>query len=110
MKFLRTIEGKTRNDRVRNADIRKELKQRSMREEIKNKEIKLVRACKRMRGQRLPKIMEELKLDGKRPRRHSYTWRKKGARPHVERRSVRSRNRIHILKVVREKQQKLLGS
>lgn len=68
MRFLRSIKGKTRWDRVRNVDIREELGVESMRERVGKMGLRWYGHVKRMSEERLPRKMEALKIAGRRPR------------------------------------------
>lgn len=68
MRFLRAIKGKTRRDRIRNEDIRRELNMESIRGKIENMRIRWFGHMKRMGEDRLPRKMEEMRIEGRRPR------------------------------------------
>ncbi|XP_049797496.1 uncharacterized protein LOC126214895 [Schistocerca nitens] len=87
IKFLIAVKGKTRKDRVKIVEIRKDFKQESMREEIERKRFRWYGHVKRMHVQGLHKIMEKLKMDGKRPRGRPRTRWKMGVRISIERRA-----------------------
>lgn len=68
MKFLRGVVGKSRKDRIRNVDIRREVGVRSLREKIGRNQMRWYGHVKRMSEERIPKRMEEMQEEGRRPR------------------------------------------
>jgi hypothetical protein len=68
MKFLRGILGKTRRDKIRNNDIREQLKVDDIKHDMKRKRLKWYGHAMRMADERIPKKMLEMKLRGRRPR------------------------------------------
>lgn len=68
MKYLRKVQGKTRRDRVRNKSIRDELDLRPLVDEIEEKQLNWYGHLVRMRNERIPKKMLEMRPDGKRAR------------------------------------------
>ena len=75
MKFLRAIKGKTRRDRIRNEDIRRELNMESMKEKVEKMRLRWFGHVKRMGEDRLPRRMEEMRMEGRRPRgRPRWRW------------------------------------
>uniref|UniRef100_A0A8D8UV89 Endonuclease-reverse transcriptase n=1 Tax=Cacopsylla melanoneura TaxID=428564 RepID=A0A8D8UV89_9HEMI len=76
MKFLRSIAGKTRRDRVRNTDIRRTLKIECLEETMRNRRLRWFGHMKRMSSERLPRKMYEMEMEGVRPRgRPRYRYR-----------------------------------
>jgi hypothetical protein len=68
MKFLRGILGKTRRDKVRNNDIREQLKVDDIKHDMGRNRLKWYGHVMRMADERIPKKMLEMKLRGRRPR------------------------------------------
>ena len=68
MRFLRSMIGKTRRDRVRNEDVRKEIGVDKMNDRIERNRLRWFGHVKRMEEGRLPKRMMEMKFEGKRAR------------------------------------------
>ncbi|KAI5754231.1 hypothetical protein M8J77_006965 [Diaphorina citri] len=68
MKFLRSIAGKTRRDRIRNDDIRRMLQMESLEERMRKGRLRWYGHMKRMNCERLPKKMYEMRMEGMRPR------------------------------------------
>lgn len=68
MKFLRSMLGKTRRDRVRNVDVRKEIGVEKVNDKIEKSRLKWFGHVKRMSDGRIPKEMMETKFEGKRAR------------------------------------------
>jgi hypothetical protein len=68
MKFLREIIGKTRRDRIRNDDIREQLKVDDIKTDIEKNRLRWYGHVMRMAGERIPKKTLEMKLRGRRPR------------------------------------------
>lgn len=68
MRFLRAIKGKTRRDKIRNEEIRENIVDESLRQRVEKSRLKWYGHVKRMEEGRLPKVMEELAITGKRPR------------------------------------------
>jgi hypothetical protein len=68
MKFLRGILGKTRRDKIRNDDIREQLKVDNIKHDMERKRLKWYGHVMRMADEKIPKKMLEMKLRGRRPR------------------------------------------
>jgi hypothetical protein len=68
MKFMRGILGKTRRDKIRNNDIREQLKVDDIKQVMERKRLKLYGHVIRIADERIPKNMLEMKLRGRRPR------------------------------------------
>lgn len=68
MKFLRSMIGKTRKDRMRNEDVRNEVGIGKLTERIEKSKLRWFGHVKRMEENRIPRQMLEAKLEGKRPR------------------------------------------
>jgi hypothetical protein len=68
MKFLREIIGKTRRDRIRNDDIREQLKVDNIKIDIEKNRLRWYGHIMRMADERIPKRTLEMKLRGRRPR------------------------------------------
>jgi hypothetical protein len=68
MKFLREIIGKTRRDRIRNDDIREQLKVEDIKIDIEKNRLRWYGHVMRKADERIPKRMLEMKLRGRRPR------------------------------------------
>jgi hypothetical protein len=68
MKFLREILGKTRREKIRNDDIREQLKVDDIKNDIERKRLKWCGHVMRMADERIPRRMLEMKLRGRRPR------------------------------------------
>jgi hypothetical protein len=68
MKFLREIIGKTRTDRIRNDNIREQLKVDDIKTDIEKNRLRWYGYVMRMADERIPKKMLEMKLRGRRPR------------------------------------------
>jgi hypothetical protein len=73
MKILRTIIGKTKRDRIRNAHIREELRIEDIQNQIKGNRVRWFGRVKRMNEYRLPKIAES-EGDWKRSSGRPQTW------------------------------------
>jgi hypothetical protein len=68
MKFLREIIGKTRRDRIRNDDIREQLKVDNIKIDIEKNRLRWYGHVMRMADERIPKRTLEMTLRGRRPR------------------------------------------
>jgi hypothetical protein len=68
MKYLREILGKTRRDKIRNDDIREQLKVDDIKNDIERNRLKWYGHVMCMADERIPKRMLEMKLSGRRPR------------------------------------------
>jgi hypothetical protein len=68
MKFLREILGKTRSDKIRNNDIREQLKVDDIKHDMERNRLKWYGHVMCMADERIPKKMLEMKLRGRRPR------------------------------------------
>jgi hypothetical protein len=68
MKFLREILGKTRRDKIKNDDIREQLKIDDIKYNIERNRLKWYGHVMRMADERIPKRTLEMKLRGRRPR------------------------------------------
>jgi hypothetical protein len=68
MKFLREILGKTRRDKIKNDDIREQLKADDIKNDIERIRLKWYGHVMRMADERIPKRTLEMKLRGSRPR------------------------------------------
>ena len=68
MKFLRSMLGKTRKDRVRNVDVRKEIGVDMLNGRTEKSRLKWFGHVNRMEDGRIPKEMMEAKFEGKRAR------------------------------------------
>jgi hypothetical protein len=78
MKFLREILGKTRRDKIRNDDIREQLKVDDIKNYIERNRLKWYGHVMRMSEERIPRRTLEMKLRGRRPRGRTRTrWSRK---------------------------------
>ena len=68
MKFLRSMIGKTRRDRVRNEDVRKEVGVEKLNDKIEKNKLRWFGHVRRMEEGRIPKKMLDAKFEGKRAR------------------------------------------
>jgi hypothetical protein len=68
MKFLREIMGKTRRDRIRNDDIREQLKVDDIKTDIEKNRLRWYGHVMRIADERIPKKTLEMKLRRRRPR------------------------------------------
>jgi hypothetical protein len=68
IKFLRGILGKTRRDKIRNNDIREQLKVDEIKHDMERNRLKWYGHVMRMADERIPKTMLEMKMRGRRPR------------------------------------------
>ncbi|KAI5725714.1 hypothetical protein M8J77_019224 [Diaphorina citri] len=68
MKFLRSILGKTRRDRIRNDEIRRTIGVEKLQERIEHQRLRSFGHMKRMENNRLPKKFYEYQPEGKRPK------------------------------------------
>jgi hypothetical protein len=68
MKFLREIIGETRRDRIRNDDIREQLKVDNIKTDKEKNRLRWYGNVMRMADERIPKKTLEMKLRGRRPR------------------------------------------
>ncbi|KAI5715485.1 hypothetical protein M8J77_016861 [Diaphorina citri] len=68
MKFLRSMVGKTRRDRIRNIDIRKMVDIESLEEKMRERRLKWYGHVMRMNDERLPKKVYDMEMEGTRPK------------------------------------------
>ena len=75
MRYLRRTAGKTKLDRVRNINIREELKQTPLTRDIENKQLRWYGHVNRMEKKRIPLLVMDAKTEGRRKRgRPRTTW------------------------------------
>ena len=69
MRFLRSMVGRTRRDRIRNEEIRKTIQNiESLTDKITQRRLRWYGHVKRMDKERLPRKMHEMKMVGTRPK------------------------------------------
>jgi hypothetical protein len=68
IKLLTGILGKTRRDKIRNKDIREQLKVHDIKHDMERNRLKWYGHVMRMADERIPKKILEMKLRGRRPR------------------------------------------
>jgi hypothetical protein len=68
IKFLNTIMGKTKRNRIRNAHFRKELRLEDIQNQIKKNRLRWFGRVKRMDEHRIYRSVLDMKMSGKRPR------------------------------------------
>ena len=75
MRYLRRTAGKTKLDRIRNINIREELKQTPLTKDIEDKQLRWYGHVNRMEKNRTPLLVMEAKTEGSRKRgRPRTTW------------------------------------
>ncbi|XP_068082743.1 LINE-1 retrotransposable element ORF2 protein [Anabrus simplex] len=96
MRYLRKVEDKTRRDRIRNTAIRKVLNMKPLEKTIQEYQLRWFGHVHRMSTDRLPRLMREVRVEGRKARgRPRKTW-EEGIREALQERGLSVREAVAI--------------